>query len=918
MKDGAQHLSRLDAKRREQTPQALARLVVVTLFVGLWFVLWLARIPMPLPFLIALLLEILFFLVYWRVVFFLPTVRAVTNAQYIMLAAEIVFHTTMVYFLGGLSWLGAFAYVFGLIFANAFLDLRRGMIYTSGACAAFSALVLLEATGTIPHYVYLDQGPLRYTDPQFVITTLIGGVGVFASIYLWSSWVGHQLRRERDAAVQAQDDLLHARVQLLRANEELEERVHARTAELEAANAALSESQQQLRLVLETCPDLISIQEPNGRYRFINSAFTTVLGYRTDQLIGQTAGDLIHPDDLEGVRERFVTMVASRLPGEATFRFRHADGHWVTMEANGQVLLDRTGEATGVVVVSRDVTERKRADAALRESEERYRSLTENTFDLVCEVTSDACFSYLSPNYKEVVGYTPEELLGTNIFDRIHPDDRPAVITEFARALSARATGQAVFRYQHKNGTWLWFEGAGRAFETQSGELRAAIIARDITERRRAEEALRESEETLKATIESTADGILVIHPERRVAYANRRLMELWHIPEELAIAGSDSNDLVTYVLDQVEDPDEFVATVEKIRQTPGEWRDAIACEDGRVIERYARAMMKDGQIVGRVISFRDVTERKRAEEAIQQSEAILKATIESTADGILVVDNGGKVVYANERFAEMWRLPQTLLETRDDDMLLEFVLNQLQDPEVFLTKVRELYQSSQESLDALYFKDGRVFERYSRPLVLDGRVAGRVWSFRDVTERMRAEEALNEQARRDPLTGLLNRRAGRAAVEERLARAQSVRGRLAVLVLDLDRFKLINDRYSHETGDAALIRFAQVMTKLVGERGVVCRLGGDEFEIALDGVGMEDAVRFAERLRASLRRSLTQEKAQRLPQFTVSTGIACYPEDGESNANLARRADEAMYAAKAGGADTVCAWRELGNRQVA
>jgi diguanylate cyclase (GGDEF)-like protein/PAS domain S-box-containing protein len=793
MKDGAQRFSRLDAKRREQTPQALARLVVVTLFVGLWLVLWLVRMPAPLPFLIVLLIEILFFLVYWRVVFSLPTVRAVTAAQYVMLGAEILFHTTIVYFLGSLSWLGGFAYVFGLIFTNAFLDLRRGLIYTAGACAAFSTLILLEATGTIPHYVYLDQSALRYTDPQFVVTTLVGAAGVFTSICLWSSWVGHQLRRERDTAVRAQDDLLQARVELLRVNEELEERVHARTAELETANAALSESQQQLRLVLETCPDLISTQEPDGRYRFVNSAFTTVLGYEPEQLIGRNPADLIHPDDLTEVSERYGAIVASGEPGEAFMRFRHADGRWVILEANGRVLIDASGEVAGVVVVSRDVTERKRA-----------------------------------------------------------------------------------------------------------------------------EEALRESEATLKATIESTADGILVIHPERRIAYANRRFVEMWRLPRELAVAGKDSNELVSYVLDQLEDPDQFVASVEQMRWTRGERLDTVVCKDGRIFERYRRAMLKDGEIVGRVISLRDVTERKRAEEAIRQSEAILKATIESTADGILVVDHGGQVVYANERFAEMWRIPQTLLETHDDDKLLGFVLDQLRDPEAFIAKVRELYQSSLQSLDDLSFKDDRVFERYSRPLMLGGQVAGRVWSFRDVTERKRAEEALNEQARRDPLTGLLNRRAGLSAVEERLAYAKETRRQLAVLILDLDRFKLINDRYSHETGDAALIRFSQVMTKLVGERGVVCRLGGDEFEIALDGVGLEDAVRFAERLRASLRRSLKQEQAESLPPFTVSTGIACYPEDGQSSADLARRADEAMYAAKAGSADAVCAWRELGNRQVA
>src|SRR3972149_473215 len=157
--------SRLDAKRREQTPQALARLALLLLFMALWGLLWLLRIPMPFPFLLLLFAEALFFVAYWRVVFLMPNVRSIEIAHYVMLGAEIVFHTSMVYFLGGISWLGGFASVFGLIFSNAFLDLRRGLIYTTGACAAFSALILLEATGTIPHYVYLDQGTLRSTDP---------------------------------------------------------------------------------------------------------------------------------------------------------------------------------------------------------------------------------------------------------------------------------------------------------------------------------------------------------------------------------------------------------------------------------------------------------------------------------------------------------------------------------------------------------------------------------------------------------------------------------------------------------------------------------------------------------------------------------------------------------------------------------
>ena len=130
-------------------------------------------------------------------------------------------------------------------------------------------------------------------------------------------------------------------------------------------------------------------------------------------------------------------------------------------------------------------------------------------------------------------------------------------------------------------------------------------------------------------------------------------------------------------------------------------------------------------------------------EEELRATHEMLRATIESTADGILVVDNTGQTVYANARFSEMWRIPEELLATKSDERLLAFVLNQLEDPDAFLSKVQELYLMDSESFDTLHFKDGRVFERYSRPLLSENGVAGRVWSFRDVTARRQNEEAV-------------------------------------------------------------------------------------------------------------------------------------------------------------------------------
>lgn len=145
-----------------------------------------------------------------------------------------------------------------------------------------------------------------------------------------------------------------------------------------------------------------------------------------------------------------------------------------------------------------------------------------------------------------------------------------------------------------------------------------------------------------------------------------------------------------------------------------------------------------------------DITERKQVEaqreealEALRKSETQLRATLEAVADGILAVDNKGKVVQANRRFADLWRIPQSLTDRSDDGALLDFVLNQLTDPDSFLKKVQSIYDSDTEDIDKITFKDGRFFERYSLPMIMDGIRIGRVWSFRDITQRKQIEKKL-------------------------------------------------------------------------------------------------------------------------------------------------------------------------------
>jgi PAS domain S-box-containing protein len=159
-----------------------------------------------------------------------------------------------------------------------------------------------------------------------------------------------------------------------------------------------------------------------------------------------------------------------------------------------------------------------------------------------------------------------------------------------------------------------------------------------------------------------------------------------------------------------------------------------------RISEETGNLFLRETEALSKLILW-----RKQAEEALRESKEVLRATIESTADGILVVNEKGQVICTNERFVQLWRIPEELIKQRKDNTLLDFVLDQLKEPKAFLSKVQALYKTSDEDFDVLKFKDGRVFERFSSPLIRDGEIAGRVWSFRDITDRRRAEEALRD-----------------------------------------------------------------------------------------------------------------------------------------------------------------------------
>ncbi len=320
--------------------------------------------------------------------------------------------------------------------------------------------------------------------------------------------------------------------------------------------------------------------------------------------------------------------------------------------------------------------------------------------------------------------------------------------------------------------------------------------------------------------------------------------------------------------------------------------------------------LLDDPTVEGIMAAGHDVSDRVRSEQQLRSANSLLAATLESTAEGILVVDRHGSITSFNRRFAQMWRLPLDAVEHRDAERLLSGVADQLVDPSAFMSKARELYsEPSAASRDTLEFTDGRVFERDSLPQWIDGEVVGRVWSFRDMTEQVRLQNELAHQAFHDPLTGLANQALFRDRLAMASARLARHGGMLAVMFIDLDDFKTVNDSLGHPAGDSLLVTVSERISSCLRPGDTAARLGGDEFAVLIDELhGPEDATGVAGRIVAVLQEPVMLSSTQ--VSAAASIGIA-YGSAATGVDDLLRNADLAMYTAKAAGKNCYRAFAE-------
>ncbi len=411
------------------------------------------------------------------------------------------------------------------------------------------------------------------------------------------------------------------------------------------AEQALRQREQQFRALIENSMDAIAIINSDGTIRYESPSAKRVLGYKSEEMIGQDILEFIHPDDVQRVVNTFTMAIEN--PGHTVsmeLRFLHKDGSWLILEGVGKSLLDDP-RINGIVANYRDITERKRAEEELRESEEKYRTILENIEDGYYEVDIAGNLTFFNDPMCKINGYSKDEMIGMNNRQYMDEANAKKVYQAFNRVYTTgEHTREFDWEIIRKDGTKRFVEGSISLKRNSEGEpIGFRGIARDITERRQAEEALRESEEKFRQLVEDMNDGYGVVQGST-IVFGNSRIAEKFGYTQEEVIGKSIDKFIPPRIVDEL-------TKVHKRRKrgeaVPSQYETVLLKKDGTEcpVELGAKVIEYAGKPAMSVI-IRDITERKQAEEVLRESEGRYRLLAENVRDVIWTMDMNLQLTY--------------------------------------------------------------------------------------------------------------------------------------------------------------------------------------------------------------------------------------------------------------------------------
>lgn len=590
---------------------------------------------------------------------------------------------------------------------------------------------------------------------------------------------------------------------------------------------------------------------------------------------------------------------------------------WLDVIVNPVV--DGSGMLLAAILVLRDITERKRVETELIEAkillEKTFASLDQAVFVVSAKNrTILAC----NPVVERIFGYSEEELIGRNTHfmyvDRLEYEQYPR---KLAAALNTSGVYHAELQMQRKDGSIFPVEITETGFLDSTG-LRVGVVSviRDITERKLIEETLRESEMRYRRIVETAQEGVWLIDAQYETTFVNTKMAEL---------LGYSAGEMIGKKLFEFMDAEDIAfanGNLERRRQGISEQHNfCFRRKDGGqlwTIFESSPIFGENEEYLGALGMVTDMTNRKRVEEALAASESKFRSLVEQSPYGIIVVDEQGNLVEWNRGQEELTGLKKADVLGRP----IWDVQFQMQPDELKSSFNHQAIQKA--TLDILQHGRGPELNhpiemdiqlpngtRRSIDIVMysykttDGYQLGSI--VRDITERKLAEFRLEYLATHDELTDLPNRYLYQDRLKLSIERARRERNShhhveekvsLAVMLLDLDNFKFINDTFGHDEGDRVLKIVAARLNESVRKTDTIARMGGDEFVLIHENiVKVEDVTQVAKKILKNLSEPIRIASFEY--RLTASIGISLYPLDGEDDVTLLKHADIAMYRAK-------------------
>ncbi|MHB1000573.1 MAG: bifunctional diguanylate cyclase/phosphodiesterase [Armatimonadota bacterium] len=667
--------------------------------------------------------------------------------------------------------------------------------------------------------------------------------------------------------------------------------------------SALLESEKRYRLMADSATDIIWISNLDLIFTFISPSATRMLGYTMDEISKISLFDIISQECYDKINELInldITGAGNSSISSFVCEARCKDGSSIWIETEASIIYDLNNRPINITGVTRNITDRKIADKALQESRDALSTLMNNIPGMVYRCINDEywTFTFTSDGCYNLTGYPSENLLMNkelSFANIIHPDDREYVRESVNSALETNSTFQLTYRIITASGEIKWINDQG--YIVMPSEISDNIILEglimDITDRKNTEEALRTSETNYRTIFDTANDAIFVFNTNTgKVIDVNQRMTEIFGYSREEAL-GLSLKDLSAPGYNNAKDL-RIISSVNDSKLF--EW--VTRKKTGEIL--WVEVNLKHVSIGGRdciLAIVRDIMERKQAETILRmQISAINAAT-----DQIMITDADGNILYVNPAFENETGYSHTEVVGKN----LVFVKSGYHQDKLrdgLTSSIRTGNTWHEEAIirrknGTLYAEDITVTPVRNDAGVVEYFIAIN----RNITDKKVYEQKLDHLAHHDPLTGLPNRLLLSDRLLQRLAQAHRKGQMLAIMFLDLDHFKDINDTKGHNEGDKILRAVAKRLTSCLREVDTVARMGGDEFTIIVSDITRpEDASTVAKKIINNLSKPFAINGDEVL--ISTSIGISIFPTDGIDSETMLKNADIAMYRAKDSG----------------